>query len=175
MMGLIKVARGIDAINEKVGKGVGWLILAATLICTYNAIVRKVFNESSNAYLEIQWYLFGAVFLLGAAYTFKQNEHVRIDVITSRLSPRGQLWVDILGIIFFLTPLTVLVLYFGVPFFIESYSRGEMSSDAGGLSRWPAKLVIVVGFVLLQLQGISELIKRFAQLNGTLPMPDKNA
>ncbi len=171
MIALLRLARLIDTLNEKVGKGVGWLVLLTCLICTYNALVRKVLNESSNAYLEIQWYLFGFVFLLGAAYTFKANEHVRIDVLSSKLGPRGQAWIDVIGILTFLTPLTALVIYHGIPFFMESYTRGEMSSDAGGLVRWPAKLAIVLGFVLLQLQALSELIKRIAQLSGAIPFP----
>lgn len=166
MTGLLSLSRLIDALNEKVGKGIGWLIILATFICAGNAIIRKVFNESSNAYLEIQWYLFGAVFLLGAAYTYLKNEHVRIDVISGKLSEKGRAIIEILGIVLFLTPLTVIILHYGIPYFMDSFSRGEMSSDAGGLIRWPAKLSILLGFFLLQLQAISELIKRLAILTG---------
>ena len=136
------------------------------LICSGNALIRYIFNTSSNSWLEIQWYLFGAIFLLASAYTLKRNEHVRIDVVVGRFSKRTQVWIDVFGFIFFLLPATLLILYFAIPFAYESIRNQEVSSNAGGLIIWPAKTLIPVGFFLLTLQGISELIKRVGFLMG---------
>jgi len=143
------------------------------LISAANAIVRKVFNYSSNAYLEIQWYLFSAIFLFLAGYTLLRNEHVRIDVIAGRLSKRAQIWIDILGTLFFLLPLAILLAWLGWPVFVEAYARHEVSTNAGGLIIWPARLLVPIGFVLLALQGVSELIKRIAFLRGLIPDPSE--
>ena len=166
MSSLLSFSRFIDAINEKIGLAISWALLLAVLICSGNALVRYIFNSSSNAWLEIQWYLFGAIFLLASAYTLKRNEHVRIDVVVGRFSKRTQVWIDVFGFIFFLLPATLLILYFAVPFAYESIRNQEVSSNAGGLIIWPAKTLIPVGFFLLTLQGISELIKRIGFLMG---------
>ena len=166
MSSLLSLSRFIDAINEKIGLAISWALLLAVLICSGNALVRYIFNSSSNAWLEIQWYLFGAIFLLASAYTLKRNEHVRIDVVVGRFSKRTQVWVDVFGFIFFLLPATLLILYFSIPFAYESIRNQEVSSNAGGLIIWPAKTLIPVGFFLLTLQGISELIKRIGFLMG---------
>jgi TRAP-type mannitol/chloroaromatic compound transport system permease small subunit len=155
---LLKVSRFIDAMNEWIGKSVYWLVLAMVLISAGNAIVRKVFNYSSNAFLEAQWYLFSAVFLLAAGYTLLRNEHVRIDVIAGRLSPRAQAWIDIFGTLFFLLPMAILIMILSWPVFVQMYVHHEISGSAGGLVLWPARLLLPVGFALLVLQGISELI-----------------
>lgn len=157
--------------NEKVGHIVYWLILVAVLISAGNAVARKLFNLSSNAFLEVQWYLFSAVFLLGAGYTLLRNEHVRIDVFYQRLSPRARAWIDIFGSVFFLLPIVVVIFWLSWPMFLESFVRQEVSVNAGGLLRWPVKLLIPVGFLLLCLQGLSELIKRIAFLRGLTPEP----
>jgi len=166
MNALLSFSRLIDAINIKIGQAVSWLLLLAVLICSGNALIRYAFHVGSNAWLEIQWYLFGAVFLLAAAYTLRRNEHVRIDVVVSRFSQRTQVWIDLLGFLFFLMPITLLVLYYAVPFAVESIQSQEMSSNAGGLIMWPAKLLVPVGFLLLGLQGFSELVKRIGYLMG---------
>jgi TRAP-type mannitol/chloroaromatic compound transport system permease small subunit len=171
MQALLKFSRAIDWLNTQVGKYAIWLILASTVISGVNAIVRKVFNMSSNAYLEVQWYLFAASFLLAAGYTLLNNEHVRIDVVSSRLSRRGQIWVDVIGFTFFLTPICLAVLWYGIPFFLQGYASGEMSSNAGGLIRWPVYAMIPIGFTLLLLQCWSELIKRIAFLMGLIEDP----
>lgn len=171
MRGLLKLSGAIDALNAFVGKWVIWLILGSTAISGINAIVRKVFNTSSNAYLEVQWYLFAAAFLLASGYTLLQGEHVKIDVVASRLSKRKQIWIDIIGFLFFLTPMCLIILWFGVPFFLQGFHSGEMSSNAGGLIRWPVYLMMPVGFLLLLLQGWSELVKRIAFLKGLIPDP----
>ncbi|MEK6594051.1 MAG: TRAP transporter small permease subunit [Pseudomonadota bacterium] len=165
----LALSRLIDALNERVGRVIGWLVLVAVLVSAGNATVRYSLNLSSNAWLEIQWYLFSAVFLLGAGYTLKKNEHVRIDVVAGRLSHRGQAWIDIIGGLLFLMPMAVLIMVLSWPMFMQSYIGHEISSDAGGLLRWPVKLLIPVGFALLVLQGISEIIKRAAFLLGALP------
>ena len=169
MQALLKLSRAIDWLNTLVGKWVIWLILASTLISGVNAIVRKMFNVSSNAYLEVQWFLFAAAFLLAAGYTLLNGEHVKIDVFSSRLSKRGQIWIDVFGFIFFLMPVCIAILWYGIPFFLQGFRSGEMSSNAGGLIRWPVYLMIPVGFSLLLLQGGSELIKRVAFLRGAGP------
>ena len=166
MSSLLSFSRFIDAVNEKIGLAISWALLLAVLICSGNALVRYIFNNSSNAWLEIQWYLFGAIFLLASAYTLKRNEHVRIDVVVGRFSKRTQVWIDVFGFIFFLLPATLLILYFAIPFAYESIRNQEVSSNAGGLIIWPAKTLIPVGFFLLTLQGISELIKRVGFLMG---------
>ena len=163
---LLSLSKYIDALNERIGLGISWALLLAVLICSGNAIVRYTFNTSSNAWLEIQWYLFGAIFLLAASYTLRRNEHVRIDVIVGRFSKRTQVWIDVFGFVFFLLPATLLILYFAVPFAWESVRNQEVSSNAGGLIVWPAKILIPIGFLLLTLQGISELIKRVGFLRG---------
>jgi len=165
---LLKLARAIDAISERIGRAVSWLVLVAVLISTVNALVRYAFNYSSNAFLEMQWYLFAAVFLLGASWTLKRNEHIRIDVVVGRFSPRVHAWIDIFGGLFFLLPLCAVVLYDGVPFAAEAWRSGEMSSNAGGLIVWPAKLLIPLGFALLALQGLAEIVKRIAFLAGAI-------
>ena len=171
MQPLLKLSRAIDWLNAQVGRYVIWLILASTVISAINASVRKVFNTSSNAYLEVQWYLFAAAFLLAAGYTLLNGEHVRIDVLIHRLSKRGQIWIDVLGFTFFLTPMCIAVLWFGIPFFLQAWHSGEMSSNPGGLIRWPVYLMMPLGFALLLLQGWSELIKRIAFLKGLIPDP----
>lgn len=164
-------SRVVDAVNDLIGKLVMWLILLATVISAANAVSRYAFRISSNAFLEIQWYLFGAVFLLGGGYAFLRNAHVRIDVLSSRMSPRFRNWVDIIGITFFLLPLCYMMITMGWPIFERAWQSGEVSSSAGGLLRWPAYLLIPVGFGLLGLQGISELIKRFNYLFAGGPDP----
>jgi TRAP-type mannitol/chloroaromatic compound transport system permease small subunit len=171
MKSLLKLSNLIDWINEWLGKGLMWLILAAVLISAGNAIVRKLFNMSSNALLEVQWYLFSAVFLLGAGYTFLKNAHVRIDFVSSRLPPRTRSWIDIGGIVLFLIPLCWLLIDMSWPLFVNAWESGEMSQNAGGLIRWPVYLLLPVGMAFLLLQGLSELIKRLAFLRGLIPDP----
>ncbi len=166
---LLKFSRFVDGLSHLVGKMAMWLILLATLISAGNAIIRKTFDISSNAWLEIQWYLFAAVFLLGAGYAFLRNAHVRIDFISTKFSARTRNWVDVGGIIIFLMPLCYLMIYEGWPIFMNAWTSGEMSSNAGGLIRWPVYLFIPMGFALLALQGFSELIKRMAFLMGHGP------
>jgi TRAP-type mannitol/chloroaromatic compound transport system permease small subunit len=168
---LLGLCRVIDAINDRIGRIIMWLVLAAVLVSAINAVVRKAFSVSSNAYLELQWYLFAAVFLLGAGYTLLKNEHVRIDFVAGRWRRRTQVWVDVLGILIFLLPLCVWVVVQSWPVFMQAYVSGEVSSNAGGLIRWPAYLLLPAGFVLLALQAISELIKRVAWLRGLGPDP----
>jgi TRAP-type mannitol/chloroaromatic compound transport system permease small subunit len=170
---LLSISRLIDRLNELVGQVFYWLILVMVLISALNAIVRKAFNYSSNGLLEIQWYLFSAIFLFLAGYTLLRNEHVRIDVIAGRLSKRAQTWIDIFGTLFFLLPMAILVMWLSWPVFVEAWQRHEMSTNAGGLIIWPARLMIPVGFALLVAQGISELIKRVAFLQGLIPDPSE--
>jgi TRAP-type mannitol/chloroaromatic compound transport system permease small subunit len=166
---LLKISRLIDAFSDLIGKLVMWFILATTLISAGNAIVRKLFDSSSNALLEIQWYLFAAVFMLGSGYAFLRNAHVRIDFISSRFSARGRNWVDVVGILIFLFPLCYMMATLGWPLFERAWVTGEMSSNSGGLIRWPVYGLIPLGFAILFLQGISELIKRLAFLTGNGP------
>lgn len=166
---LLSLSRFIDNLNEKIGHGISWALLLAVLICTGNAVIRYVFNMSSNGWLEIQWYLFAAIFLLATSYTLRRNEHVRIDVIVSHFSKRTQVWIDLIGFIVFLMPATLLILYYGTPYAWISIQNQEVSSNAGGLIVWPVKLLIPVGFGLLTLQGISEIIKRIGYLKGLVP------
>jgi TRAP-type mannitol/chloroaromatic compound transport system permease small subunit len=168
---LLRLSGLIDRLNSAVGRTVYWLVLVVALISAGNATVRYLFNASSNAWLEIQWYLFSAIFLLCAGYTLLHNEHIRIDVIVGRFSRRTQAWVDVIGGIFFLLPMAMLILWLSWPIFMSSYISGELSSDAGGLIRWPAKLLIPIGFFLLTLQGLSETIKRIAFMAGAGPDP----
>ncbi|HYD58781.1 MAG TPA: TRAP transporter small permease subunit [Noviherbaspirillum sp.] len=163
---LLSLSRLIDTINEKIGNGISWALFISVLICTGNALVRYIFHTSSNAWLEIQWYLFSAIFLLATSYTLRRNEHVRIDVIAGRFSKRTQVWIDVFGFLLFLLPMTLLVLYYAVPYAWESIHNQEVSSNAGGLIVWPAKILIPFGFLQLTLQGISELIKRIGFLQG---------
>lgn len=171
MQALLKLSRAIDWLNTQVGKVVIWFILASAGISAINAIVRKMFNMSSNAFLEVQWYLFAASFLLAAGYTLLQGEHVKVDVLLSRFSKRTQIWIEIFGFACFLTPMCVAVLWYGTPFFLRGLESGEMSSNAGGLIRWPVYMMIPLGFTLLLLQGWSELIKRVAFQKGLIEDP----
>lgn len=175
MQALLSLSRLIDELNRWVGRLTFWLVLASVLISAGNAAVRKIFNSSSNALLEIQWYLFAGVFLLAAGYTMLNNEHVRIDVLTSRLSPRGRTWIDIIGLTFFVLPFVVVTTWLAMPLVIHAIQSGEMSSNAGGLIRWPVFALLPIGFILLGLQAISELIKRFAFLAGHIPDPSQKA
>ena len=174
MRGLLALASGIDALNETIGRGVKWLVLAATLVSATNASLRYGFDLGSNAWLELQWYLFALIFLLGAGYTLKHNGHVRIDVLYGRYSPRGKAWVDLLGGVLFLLPVAGLMAWFGWNVFAESWAIQESSPDSGGLLRWPIKLALPLGFGLLFLQGLAEIIKRAAMLAGHLPFADTN-
>jgi TRAP-type mannitol/chloroaromatic compound transport system permease small subunit len=171
MKGLLAVSRAIDSMNEFIGKSVSWLILVSILVSAGNAIIRKVFDMSSNAWLELQWYLFGAAFMLAAAYTLKQNEHIRIDIVYGMFSRRVQHWIDLLGHTFFLMPFVVLMVFYFVPYVSLSIHNGEMSNNAGGLIIWPAKAILLAGFFLLALQGISEIIKKIAIMRGDMDDP----
>jgi TRAP-type mannitol/chloroaromatic compound transport system permease small subunit len=164
--GLLLVSRVIDAVNDRFGIAATWLVLFAVLISAANAASRYAFNVSSNAWLEVQWYMFAAMVFLGAPYVLKVNEHVRVDVIYSALSERSRIIIDIAGIVLFLLPFCAILIYFSWPWVVDSWRIGEMSSNAGGLVRWPVKLLLPTGFVLMALQGISELIKRVAALTG---------
>ncbi len=172
MASLLGVSRFIDRINEVIGKSVSWLILAAVLVSAGNAIIRKTFNMSSNAWLEAQWYLFGAVFMLAAAYTLKQNEHIRIDIFFGTRSKRTQDWIDLFGHVFFLLPFCLLMLWLLFPYTLHAIQSGEVSANAGGLILWPSKAVILGGFILLTLQCLSEIIKRIAIMNGLMDDPN---
>lgn len=173
MNSLLSLSRGIDALNERVGRWVSWLVLAAVLISAVNAVVRKAFDTSSNAFLEIQWYLFAAVFLLAAGYTLLRQEHVRIDVILSKFSKRTQIKIEAVCTVLFLFPFCYEVISLVWPLVVQAYRSGEMSSNAGGLIRWPVYALVPVGFALLWLQGVSELIKRIAFLKGLIDDPTK--
>ncbi|HXZ49606.1 MAG TPA: TRAP transporter small permease subunit [Usitatibacter sp.] len=171
MQAMLKLARAIDALNEWVGRSVYWLVLVMVLESAANAIVRKLFNMSSNAFLELQWYLFSVVFLLCAGWTLKRNDHVRIDILQGRYSPRTQAWVDVLGTIFFMLPMVSLFFWLSIPWFWRSYTEHEISGSAGGLTLWYARIFVPIGFGLLGLQGLSELVKRIAFLAGKGPDP----
>ncbi len=175
MQGLLRLARLIDAVNTAIGRSVVWLILVATLISAGNAMIRYSLDTSSNAWLELQWYLFSAVFLLAAPYTLLKNEMVRIDVVAGRLSRRTQVWIDVVGTLLFLLPMALVLAVLSWPGFVQALERHEVSSNAGGLVVWPARLLIPVGFALLALQGVSELIKRIAFLTGKAPDPGGQA
>jgi TRAP-type mannitol/chloroaromatic compound transport system permease small subunit len=168
---LLKLSRGIDLFNEWVGRAIMWLVLAAVLISAGNAIVRKAFNIGSNAFLEIQWYLFAAVFMLGVGYVMLRNAHVRIDFISGRLSKRTNAIIDAIGIVIFTIPLSIIMIDLGWPLFVRAFETGEMSQNAGGLVRWPVLLLVPLGFAVLLVQAVSELIKRIAFLRGALPEP----
>jgi TRAP-type mannitol/chloroaromatic compound transport system permease small subunit len=171
MNALLALSRAIDRITEAIGKSVMWLILVAVVVSAANAVVRKVFNYSSNAWLELQWYLFGAAFMLAAALTLKQNEHVRIDVLYGSLTRRTQHWIDLFGHIVFLLPFAALMTYLLVPYFLQAWFSGEVSSNSGGLIIWPARALMVAGFILLLLQAFSEIIKKIAVLRDVIPDP----
>lgn len=173
MPALLKLSRLIDGISEFIGRWVAWLVLLAVLISATNAVIRKTFDMSSNAFLEIQWYLFAAVFLLGAGYTMLRQEHVKIDVILHRFERRTQVKIEIFGILVFLFPFVFAVIDQVLPLVIRAYESGEMSSNAGGLIRWPVFALVPVGFSLLGLQGLSELVKRIAFLQGKADDPSR--
>ncbi|MDR5653225.1 TRAP transporter small permease subunit [Ruixingdingia sedimenti] len=171
MSGLIGLTRWIDRMNETIGRAVSWLILAATVISATNAVIRKVFSTSSNAWLELQWYLFGAAFLLAAAYTLKQNEHIRIDIVYGLFPRRVQHWIDLFGHVFFLMPFTLLMIWYFVPYVQRSVLSGEVSTNSGGLVIWPAKALLLAGFTLLAIQGVAEIIKKIAVMRGLMEDP----
>ena len=173
MGALLKLSGLIDALNRFIGRWVIWPVLGATVVSAVNAVVRKIFNVSSNAFLELQWYLFAASFLLAAGYTLLNNEHVRIDVVASRFSKRTQVWLDVFGFVAFLLPMCATLLYLGVPFLLQGLRSGEVSSNAGGLILWPVYALIPLGFALLGLQAVSELIKRLGFLQGLIPDPSE--
>jgi TRAP-type mannitol/chloroaromatic compound transport system permease small subunit len=171
MSALLRFSHWVDTINERIGHLIYWCVLAAVLISAGNAMMRYTFNMSSNAWLEIQWYLFAVIFLLCSGYTLLRNEHIRIDIVTGHFSRRTQTWIDVIGGICFLLPMALLIMVLSWPMFMDSWDRNEMSSNAGGLIIWPVKLLIPVGFLLLTLQGLSETIKRIAFLMGKGPDP----
>lgn len=171
MGGLLALSRGIDRVNTVIGRSVAWLILLAIVVSAVNAIVRKVFSVSSNAWLELQWYLYGGAFMLAAAYTLLINEHIRIDIVYGRWSRRVQHWIDLIGTLLFLLPFTTIMLYLTWPAFTRAWANGEISMNAGGLALWPARGILVAGFALLFAQGISEIIKKVAIMRGILPDP----
>ena len=170
MGALLKFSAIVDVINEKIGVLCNWLVLLSCIVSGGNAMVRYAYDQSSNAWLEVQWYMFAVIVMFGASYTLKRNEHVRVDLFYMTLSRRGQLWIDILGTLIFLLPTCIILAWLSWPFFMQSFLVDEHSSNAGGLLRWPIKLVLPVGFLLVALQGVSELIKRVAFLNG-IPVP----
>ena len=174
MGGLLALSRGIDRMNTFIGRTVSWLILVAVLVSAGNAIIRKVFSISSNAWLELQWYLYGGAFLLAAAYTLLENEHIRIDILYGYWSRKTQHWIDLIGHLFFLMPFCTLSIWLIWPWLMRSYRGGEMSMNSGGLILWPAKALLLAGFVLLFIQGISEIIKKIAIMRGLIedPFPD---
>jgi TRAP-type mannitol/chloroaromatic compound transport system permease small subunit len=171
MKPLLSLSRAIDALNERLGHLVYWCVLIMVLVSAGNATSRYALNIASNAWLELQWYLFAAVFLLCSGYTLLHNEHIRIDVIASNLSRRKQIWIDIFGLLFFLLPMSLFILWLSWPIFMNAWTSGEVSGSAGGLIRWPARLLVPAGFFLLSLQGVSELIKRIAYLRGVIDDP----
>jgi len=173
MVFFLSLSKRIDQFSEWIGRWVAWMVLAAVLISAGNAVVRKAFNMSSNAFLEIQWYLFAAVFMLAAGYTLMRQEHVKIDVVSGRFSKRTQIWIDIVGICLFLFPFIFMMIKLSMPLVINAFVTGEVSSNAGGLIRWPVFAMLPLGLLLLGVQGISELIKRIAFLKGLIPDPTK--
>ncbi|MPT22196.1 TRAP transporter small permease subunit [Ancylobacter polymorphus] len=168
MGGLLAFSRFVDGFNEKFGRIADYCVLFACLVSAGNATVRYLFSYSTNGLLEVQWYLFGAVVLLGAPYTLKRNEHVRVDLVYMAVSPRVRLWIDTLGFLLVLIPAGLYLTWLSFPFFWQSFEAGEVSQNAGGLILWPAKLLLPLGFALLTVQGLSELIKRIAALSGVL-------
>jgi TRAP-type mannitol/chloroaromatic compound transport system permease small subunit len=171
LQALLAVSRAIDAVNLRIGKVVSWLIVAAVMVSAVNAVVRKLFDTSSNAWLELQWVLFGIVFLLCSPWTLLANEHIRIDIVNNMLPQRVRNWIDLVGHALFLLPLTIIMIITALPFFLRSYEINEQSSNAGGLPQWPSKCVVLIGFTLLFFQGISELVKRIAVMRGLIPDP----
>jgi TRAP-type mannitol/chloroaromatic compound transport system permease small subunit len=171
MKGLLSLSAMIDRVNEIIGKAMGAAILLAVLVSAGNAVVRKVFSISSNSWLELQWYLFGAAFMLAAAYTLKQNEHIRVDIFYASRSRRTQHWIDLFGHVFFLMPFALLMTWMLIPYAMRAYQTGEISTNAGGLIIWPARALLAAGFVLLSLQGLSEIIKKIAVMRGIIPDP----
>ena len=171
MQFLLRLSRAMDAISERIGMLLIWALFSTVIISTVNAVIRKVFSIGSNAWLELQWYLFAAVFLLGAGYTFLHNAHVRIDFLSARLSPRTRNIIDIFGIVAFLTPLAWMLMYLSWPLFVNAWTSDEMSQNAGGLIRWPVLALVPLGMALLLAQGASELVKRVAFLKGMIPDP----
>ncbi|MDE1569344.1 TRAP transporter small permease subunit [Aquabacter sp. P-9] len=172
---LLALSRAIDAVNARIGKSVAWLIVVAVLVSALNAIIRKVFDASSNSWLELQWVLFAAVFLMCSPWTLMENEHIRIDIVSFRLPKKVRDGIDIFGHVFFLLPFTLVMLYTSWPFFLNSYRINEQSLNAGGLPQWPAKMLVPIGFALLFIQAISELIKRIAIITGKMDDPHENA
>jgi TRAP-type mannitol/chloroaromatic compound transport system permease small subunit len=173
MRPLLALSTAIDNLNEKIGYICNFLVLAAVIVSAANAMIRYAFDYSSNSWLELQWYMFAILVMFGASYTFKRNEHVRVEIFYLYLSERGQLWLDMIGTLFFLIPACLLLAYLSWPFFMQAYNVGEMSGNAGGLVRWPIKFVIPSGFVMLALQGVSEVIKRIAALRGDVTLDAK--
>jgi TRAP-type mannitol/chloroaromatic compound transport system permease small subunit len=168
---LLPVSQGIDTLNRRLGRWVAWFIFAAVVVSSVNAVIRKVFDTSSNSWLELQWVLFSAVFLLCSPWTLLSNEHIRIDIVNNQLPKRVRNWIDLIGHAFFLLPLTVIMIWTGIPFFLKSWHVNEQSFSAGGLPQWPAKSLVTIGFALLFIQGISELIKRASVMRGLIPDP----
>jgi TRAP-type mannitol/chloroaromatic compound transport system permease small subunit len=168
---LLAVSRAIDALNERIGQLVYWLVLVMVLVSAGNATSRYALSIASNAWLELQWYLFAAVFLLCSGYTLRHNEHIRIDVVAGRLSRRTQMWIDVFGTLFFLLPMSLYIMWLSWPIFMNAWNSNEVSGNAGGLIRWPVRFLVPAGFFLLSLQGVSELIKRIAYLRGLIPDP----
>lgn len=168
MNALLALSRTIDTLSERIGRWMSWLILAAVIVSTVNAVIRKLFDVSSNSWLELQWVLFGAVFLLCSPWTLMSNEHIRIDIVNSLLPKSARNWIDVLGHVFFLLPLTIIMMLVSWPFAMRSLAINEQSVNAGGLAQWPAKFLIPIGFTLLFIQGLSELIKRLAIMSGHL-------
>jgi TRAP-type mannitol/chloroaromatic compound transport system permease small subunit len=171
MKALLAISRGIDALNERIGRLVFWCVLIMVLVSAANATSRYALNLASNAWLELQWYLFAAVFLLCSGYTLLHNEHIRIDVVSSQLSRRAQIWIDVFGLVVFLLPMSLFIMWLSWPVFMNAWNSGEISGSAGGLIRWPARLLVPAGFLLLSAQGVSELIKRIAYLRGVIDDP----
>src|SRR3954468_7485658 len=173
MKSWLAISDAIDRLNERIGGLCNWLVLAACLVSAANAMIRYAFSYSSNSYLEMQWYMFAILVMFGASCTFKRNEHVRVEILYLMLSERGQIWLDLIGTLCFLIPSCLLLAYLSWPFFYQAYAVGELSSNAGGLVRWPIKLVVPVGFVMLALQGVSEVIKRIAALQNLVTIDAK--
>jgi TRAP-type mannitol/chloroaromatic compound transport system permease small subunit len=173
MRPLLALSAGIDWLNEKIGNVCNWLVLAACVVSAANAMIRYAFGYSSNGWLELQWYMFAVLVMFGASYTFKKNEHVRVEILYLMLSERGQLWLDLIGTLCFLIPACLLLSWLSWPFFMQAYAVGEVSSNAGGLIRWPIKFVVPAGFVMLALQGVSEVIKRAAALQNLVTIDAK--
>jgi TRAP-type mannitol/chloroaromatic compound transport system permease small subunit len=171
MKPLLALSRGIDVVNEHLGRLVYWCVLIMVLVSAANASSRYALNIASNAWLELQWYLFAAVFLLCSGYTLLHNEHIRIDVVSSHLARRTQIWIDVFGLLFFLLPMSLFIMWLSWPIFMNAWTSGEISGSAGGLIRWPVRLLVPLGFFVLSAQGLSELIKRIAYLRGLIPDP----